>query len=390
MHVQRIEFLASTRGAAALGLAREARSLPLHRRAAAMAGVGSAEEIRAALTQDDLRVRAAARCPHAEALLFTPEALEQATAWPVAAERATRWPTGAHVTDLGAGVGFDALATALAGHTVTAYEHDPARAACLRFNAQALEVSARVTVREEDVRTVTLQGALAYFDPERRPEGVRTRDPTAFSPPADTWPALLARFERVLVKLPPVLEGTLPISGPSEYVSLGGRAREWRLWVGAWEGLPARRALALPGGTYVEGDGVALPPATDPTEGSWLLDPDVTVMRAGLLGDLAARDGLTPVHPDGAYLVGPAKVDAAPGHWVPVHAVLKADKRSVQAWLDAHDVGSLTIRKRGIDARAEAWRSALRARGSRPATLVFTRTRAERWVVYAGLDCAGF
>ena len=35
-------------------------------------------------SQDDLRVRAAAKTPHAERLLFTREALEQATAWPVA------------------------------------------------------------------------------------------------------------------------------------------------------------------------------------------------------------------------------------------------------------------------------------------------------------------
>ena len=90
MEAGSVRFLSSDAGARALAAARDARSLPVHRRAKALADLGTPEEIRAALVQDDLRVRAAARCPHAEVLLFHPEALEQATAWPVAAERATR------------------------------------------------------------------------------------------------------------------------------------------------------------------------------------------------------------------------------------------------------------------------------------------------------------
>ena len=384
-----VRFLSSPAGADALAAAREARALPLHRRAAAVAAaVGDAcddAEIRTALQQDDVRRRAIERCPHAEELLFTREALEQATAWDVAAERATRWPGDASVTDLGAGIGLDALAIATTGRAVIAYEQDPVRAAMLRFNAAALDVAARVTVHEDDVLAAAPTGENTFFDPDRRPGGDRTRDPDAFEPPAEVWGTLLGRFARAIVKLPPVVEGALPLDGPEEVVALGGRARERRLFVGDWPGVPARRALALPSGRSVEGAGVSPPAPVAVEDGAWILDPDVSVTLAGLVGDLAARDGLAPLADGVAYLVGEEPNEVAPGHWVRVDATLKAKPKVLNRWLREHDVGDLTIRKRGIDAKAADWRKRLRADGTKPATLVFTRDRDDRWVVYASL-----
>jgi len=383
-----LDFLTSPEGARALTRAGEVRALPVHQRAKALEGLGSAEGIRAALQQDDLRQRAASRCPHADRLLFTPEALEQATAWPVAAERATRWPAplAETLTDLGAGIGLDALATALAGRHVVAYERDPVRAALLAHNARAMEVEARLEVRIDDLLSARPEGVNAYFDPDRRAEGIRTRDPAAFAPAAEHWRALLGRFKRAMVKLPPVYEGDLPIEGALEQVALGGRARELRCFVGDWGACSPLRALSLPTGRFVEGTGLRLPPHRTVAEGDWILDPDVSVTLAGLLGDLALRDGLAPLHPEVAYLVGDAPNETAPGHWVRVDAILKAKPKALNAWLRANEVGNLTIRKRGIDTQAAAWRKKLKAKGSCRGTLLFTRALDDRWVVYASLE----
>lgn len=390
-----VRFLSSPEGARALAAARDARALPLHNRARALAGLGSDDDIRAALRQDDLRQRAAARCPHADVLLFTAEALEQATAWPVAEERAGRWPqeTDAQaaepVVDLGAGIGLDALATALAGRAVEAFERDAVRAALLAHNAAALGVADRIAVRTDDVLAAAPTGPNAYFDPDRRPGGARTRDPDAFEPEASTWEALLGRFGRAMIKLPPVVEGALPLHGPEEVVALDGRARERRLFAGAWPDLPPRRALALPSGRSIAGAGLPPPAPVPVTEGAWILDPDVSVTLAGLVGDLAARDGLAPLAEGVAYLVGTAPNDAAPGHWVRVDAVLKAKPKVLNAWLRAEGIGDLTIRKRGIEAKAADWRRRLRTNGPHAGTLVFTRGRDDRWIVYASVERRG-
>ncbi len=381
------QFLSSPAGGDLLAAAREARALPLHRRAPSLEGRGSGEEIRAALQMDDLRQRALERCPHADVLLFTKDALEQATAWPVAAERAERWgaPIDVPLTDLTCGIGLDALATALTGRPVVAFERDPARAVLLTHNARALGVEDLVTVRAEDALVAEPAGRLAYFDPDRRAGGERTRDPDAFEPPLPVWDGLLGRFERAMVKLPPVVEGFHDLEGAEEVVSLGGRARERRLFVGSWDGQPAKRALALPSGRSVAGDGAPWAAARAVTEGDWLFDPDVSVTLAGLVGDLAERDGLEGAHPEVPYLVGAAPNDTAPGHWMQVSSVLPAKPKAVNPWLAAHEVGNLTIRKRGIDQKATALRKKLRPKGKRAATLVFTRDLRDRWVCYACL-----
>ncbi len=389
MDLDDARFLAADGGFRLLEAARTTRELPAHRRAGALAECGTPDQVRLALQQDDLRVKALARCPHAERLLFTPEALEQATAWPVAEERATRWHAGPDepLHDLGAGIGMDSLATALRGRPVVAYEQDPVRATLLAHNARALDLA--VDVRTADLRAEKPGGALALLDPDRRPGGRRTRDRDAFEPPRDTWAAITSRFERAMIKLPPTATDEAE-AHPFEVVSLHGRARERRLFTEGWA-LPPRRALALPSGRSVEGAGARWPDPVDVKEGDWILDPDTSVVLAGLVGDLALRDGLQPVHPEIAYLVGAAPNDTAPGHWVRVDAVLSPHPKKLKAWLRAHAVGNLTIRKRGVATSVEKWRRLIQPKGKNAATLVIARDVRDRWVAYGcrGPDAAG-
>lgn len=388
MHVEAARFLTSSRGARLCDAARAVHDLPPHHRSRALAGEGTPAEIRLALQQDDLRRRAAARCPSAERLLFTPEALEQATAWPVAEERAGRWPGSSEVplADLSAGMGLDALAAAATGRPVTAWERDPVRARLLRHNARILGVDTHLDVREGDVLEAAPSGPLAYLDPGRRPGGRRTRDPTRFEPPQATWEDLLGRFDAAMIKLPPSGPAPLEAGVPQEVVSLGGRARERRLFVGRFGALPPRRALSLPDGTYVAGRGIPWPPPRPPREGDWLLDPDPAVTLAGLVGDLARLHGLAPVHPRIAYLLGEEARPGVPGRWIHVEAVLRPRGREVNAWLEARGIGQLTVRTRGVADDASVWRRRLKPRGPRAGTVVFTRGPDGSWIALGATE----
>ena len=109
-------------------------------------GEFSGEEAGAILTLARLRLRAASKFPDAERMYFTPEALEQATAWPVALHRA-EWihrnaPSGS-VLDLGCGIGGDTLALATY-RRVIAFEKDPVR-------VQFASANARATGREDRI-----------------------------------------------------------------------------------------------------------------------------------------------------------------------------------------------------------------------------------------------
>ena len=380
-----LDFLDAPAGARLLDAARATRDLAAHRRPGALAGLGTPEQIRAALTQDSLRLRAAAKTPHAERLLYTREALEQASPWPVARDRALRFglAPGALLADLTAGIGFDALAAAEAGLRVIALERDPLRARLLAFNARALGLDGQVEVREADALAAPPPADAAFLDPDRRAHGRRTRDAADFEPPLAAWPALLAGYARAIVKTAPAARDDATAVLASEVVSLGGEARERRLlWRGFQDAAP-RRALALPGGASVSGAGRPWPAPRLPAAGLWLFDPDVSVTLADLVGEVAHEHGLAPVHEAIAYLLGEEAAPSAPGTWLRIEAVLAPEAGPLDAWLTRHDVGQVEIRCRGVADDASAWRKRIRPRGRGAATLVFTRGCDDRWVALA-------
>ncbi len=388
MDLEGARFLVSPEGRTGLQSARATRGLPPHRRIEALRGANAPEHVRILLSQDDLRRRANEKIPDGSNLLFTSGALQQASAWAVASERAGRWPSPSAVLhDLGAGIGLDALAAAAAGRRVVAYERDPARVVLLRHNIASMELSDRIEVIEGDVLDARPSGELAFLDPDRRPDGKRTRDAAAFEPPLQRWRALLDGFTASIVKVGPVVrELAETVEAPFEVVALRGRAREGRLYVGAWPDVAPRRATRLPDGAFVEGAGARWPDPVSVRPGAWLGDPDPSVTLAGLVGDLARAHGLAPVHPRIAYLTGTRPEAPIPVTWMRVDEVMRARAKEMNAWLTVNAIGRLTIRTRGVDDPVEAWRKRLRPKGPNAGTLVITRERTDRYVAYGCVE----
>ncbi|MFN3374013.1 MAG: class I SAM-dependent methyltransferase, partial [Chloroflexus sp.] len=143
-----------------------------------------AERARAVVEQALLRRKAATKFPNADRMLFTREALEQASAAPVAARRAQRLAQVGLVADLGCGIGGDTIALAAAGAQVIAVDRDPVRLALAQANVAALELSERVTFLERDLLREPPPPASALFcDPARRAGDRRVFDPDSFQPP---------------------------------------------------------------------------------------------------------------------------------------------------------------------------------------------------------------
>ena len=79
----------------------------------------------------------------------------------------------------------------------------------------------------------------------------------------------------------------------------------------------------------------------------WIADPDPGLIRSGLLGALANHEGLAPLAAQIAYLGGD---HAASSPLLSSYEVLGSaplDRRRVRALLREHDVGKLTVKKRG-------------------------------------------
>lgn len=350
--------------------------------------------VAAALTQSRLRQRAAATFgERAAQLLFTVDGLEQATRPQVSARHTRRFVeaglTG--VVDLGCGIGADALVSADAGLGVRAAEADPVTAEIARANLAAHPAAEVLTARAEDVRLPDDRATGAWLDPARRIPGRtdargRTRRTFRLGEVSPSWgfvQDVAARATATGAKFGPGFpHDRIPADAEAQWVSFGGAALECSLWWGAVAVAPGVRSVAVhdgtgwhtlpqdPAGPGPGGSGAG-PRSVEP--GCAVLDPDRALLAAGLLPELCTLVGGQESAPGSGYVVLPDVVRTPFARCLRVREVLPLQTRALRSWARAHDVGPLTIKKRGPDVHPEALRAQVRPRGSQEATLLVTR-----------------
>ena len=384
-------------------------SLPAYREAEAMP---LAERLRrdghppalvaAALTQ--ARLRAAARGkfgPFADAMLFTPEGLEQATRLSVAAWHARRYSAAGieRVADLGCGIGADAMALATFDREVLAVERDELTAAVATMN---LRHWPDATVRCADATTVDLDGfAGAYLDPARRTSnGRRVLDPRHACPPLSFAVDLAGRLPAVGVKTAPGIgHHLIPDAAEAQWVSVGGDVVEAGLWFGllAREGI-RRAALVLPddarpgpasdtsdpdgaGAGPVEVTDAGMPVPEVGALGSVLYEPDGAVIRAGLVGQVCGLAEGRLVDRTIAYVTADRVIRTPLAAAYAVEDSFGFQLKRLRTWAHDRGIGRLTIKKRGTAVEPEQLRQQLRLSGPHEATIVLTRIAGRQSVI---------
>lgn len=319
----------------------------------------------AALDQVLLRHRAVAKFASADQLFFTREALEQSTGDVLAAYRAERYRPFARVLDLGCGLGGDAMALAASGRTVIAVDRDAVRLELCEMNLSALGLAA--SYLNSDILTGPLPEAEAAFcDPARRVGGKRVLSPDDSDPPPR---AVMAKFPPGFplgFKLAPGVnvDEAVVLGGEVEFISRDGELKECCVWLGPLRSA-ARRATAIrvvrsgPGRTTLSAETPAPWPAVTDV-GEFVYDLDPTVVRAGLVGELAKWTRLTALDYHVAFLTGPF-VESPFAVGFRVDDVCPLDAKTVGKALLRRDVGRVTVVKRGVEADAEkltaTWKS---------------------------------
>lgn len=343
--------------------------------------------VAAALTQSRLRAAGRAKFgPFADAMLFTPQGLEQATRLPVAARHAQRFASAGitRVADLGCGIGADAMALAGLDREVVAVEKDEVTAAVATVN---LRHWPECVVRCEDATATDLTGiGGAWLDPARRTSsGKRLLDPRHGSPPLSFVLELAGRLPAVGMKTAPGLPHHLvPAGAEAQWVSVGGDVVEATIWFGvlAREGI-RRSALVVDGeggATEVSDPGMPDPPPVG-EPGAFLYEPDGAVIRAGLVGQVvAAVDGRL-VDRTIAYVTADRLVRTPLASAYAVEEVFGFQLKALRTWLRDRGVGILTIKKRGTAVEVEQLRRQLRLSGPNEATVVLTRIAGRQSVL---------
>ncbi|NBX23710.1 MAG: SAM-dependent methyltransferase [Microbacteriaceae bacterium] len=345
--------------------------------------------VAAAVSQARLRHKARSKFGEfADTMLFTPAGLEQATRFTVAAHHAGRYSRAGfrRVADLGCGIGGDALALASLGIRVLAVDSDEVTAAFASYN---LAPFPDCEVRHEAADSVDLSEMDAlWFDPARRTAGhassTRLADPGDWSPALD-WVFARAAEKPSGIKLGPgfPLESIPPELGgqpvEAQWIDVKGETVELVLWTGALarDGV-GRSALVLardgePSG-YHEMTGTGESSDAHVGElGAFVYEPHGAVIRARLIGDLARFLGAHALDEHIAYLSADAHTPTPFADAFRVLEVLPLDSKKISRALAERQIGTLEIKKRGVDIDPATFRTKLRLNGPESATLLLMR-----------------
>ena len=114
------------------------------------------------------------------------------------------------------------------------------------------------------------------------------------------------------------------------------------------------------------------------------------MIRAGLIGELAARIGGRTLDPTIAYLTSERRVTTPFAKGYAVRDVMPFGLKRLTSYLREHRLGVLEIKKRGTAVEPEELRRKLRPRrfGDESATLILTRIDGEQSVVVASPHAA--
>jgi hypothetical protein len=323
-----------------------------------------------AVTQAALRHRAVAKFgPDAERMYFTPDGLEQATRTTVSTHRAAR-VAGAPidtVVDLGCGIGGDLITMARAGLQVTGVERDPETAAVARANLAAFDLPGDVLVGDAEAVDLTPYD-MVFADPARRADGRRVFDHNGYSPPWSFVTSLLERTACVKVA-PGIPHDAIPDGVEAEWISDSGEVKEAALWSGDLYGGTPRRATLLPSQASVS----EAPDAEVGPVGQYIYEPDGAVVRAGLVTAVAAAVDGWLLDPRIAYVTAAAYVATQLASAYEVLEELPYKEKALRSWVRSHSIGTLEIKKRGVDLDPAQLRKKLAPKGSASATLIVTR-----------------
>jgi hypothetical protein len=350
----------------------------------------SPDLVSAVVGQARLRARARSKFgSFAERMLFTRAGLEQATRLSVAARHAGRFRAAGidRVADLGCGIGGDALGFAGLGLRVLAVDADEVTAALAAYNLAPFGNA--VTVRQGTAEASDLSGADAvWLDPARRTAG---HTETSRVGAGEYSPSLEWAFQVVGrmpggMKLGPAFDrGAIPADAEAQWVSADGSTIELVLWTGTLARNGVRRAALVTRGD----DAWELTADADAEDepvrelGAFVHEPDGAVIRARLIGDVARALHAGMLAPGMAYLTSDEALTSPFVSSFRVREELPFETRALARALRERGIGTLEIKKRGVDVDPAVLRTKLGLRGEDSATLILTRVGKRRLAVLA-------
>jgi hypothetical protein len=339
--------------------------------------------VAAVLSQAKLRRRARKKFgDFTDGMLFTEDGLEQASRLQAAALHAGRFRGAgiSQVADLGCGLGAESMAMGAIDLNVRAFEIDEVTAALAVFNLGAFD---NVEVEQADITTLDLsQFEALFFDPARREldgkgeRATRKFDPAQFSPNFN-WVLEQARTKPTGIKLGPGHpHEAIAQDAEAQWLSIDGDLVELALWFGEVKRPKVARAATVVNSTgrhEIVSETFESEPADVSPLKQFIYEPDNAVVRSHLIADLAREVDASLISREIAYLSSDKEIDSPLMRGFRVIDEMAFDRKKLKAYLREQNIGTLEIKKRGVDVVPEQLRKEMSLKGEIAATLILTR-----------------
>jgi hypothetical protein len=339
--------------------------------------------VAAVLSQAKLRRRARKKFgDFTDGMLFTEDGLEQASRLQAAALHAGRFRGAgiSQVADLGCGLGAESMAMGAIDLNVRAFEIDEVTAALAVFNLGAFD---NVEVEQADITTLDLsQFEALFFDPARREldgkgeRATRKFDPAQFSPNFN-WVLEQARTKPTGIKLGPGHpHEAIAQDAEAQWLSIDGDLVELALWFGEVKRPKVARAATVVNSTgrhEIVSETFESEPADVLPLKQFIYEPDNAVVRSHLIADLAREIGASLISREIAYLSSDQEIESPMMRGFRVIDEMAFDRKKLKAYLREQNIGTLEIKKRGVDVVPEQLRKEMSLKGEIAATLILTR-----------------
>ena len=177
----------------------------------------------------------------------------------------------------------------------------------------------------------------------------------------------------------------IPSTAEAQWISADGQVVELGLWFGALARPGIRRAALVLRGDQADeltAESDSEDEETGPL-GEYLYEPDGAVIRARLIGDLARRIDGRMMSDQIAYITADSAVETPFAAGFRILEALPYAEKDLKKALRQRGIGTLEIKKRGVDVDPAALRRRLGLNGDRPATLVLTRVAGRHTALLA-------
>lgn len=331
------------------------------------------ELARASLETVILRLEAQRKFSQADKMYFTRDALQQASSEEVSKYRANRYRDFQRIIDLGCSVGGDTLAFAEISQA-TGIDRDPLRLTMAQANLQALGFEANFI--QADLLSdlpFSMHPSALFFDPARRAGSRRIFSVKDYRPPLSIINGWLPNFPALGVKISPgvKLYELAEYDTEIEFISLRGQLKEAVLWFGPLKSTQ-RRATVLPGPHTMIRNSFAIddPGVSEPQV--YLYEPDPSILRAGLVRDLAVQLGAVQLDPDIAYLSTDREIKTPFARMWEIEDWFPFQLKRLRAYLRERKIGQVVVKKRGSPIQPENLIKDLKLKGDFKRVLFLT------------------